>query len=225
MYIIFSDATGHSVEANSLEGLREKLVDFHLANRRDPQFGEFTDQYLAVHPYDESEKDGDEPTTTPRDLTSDLLIQLAGFVWDTPYTLIQLREYTTLEALATTVGYLFDVDSATAHELASSYFTQLKASQRRVLDAACIFKEDADAIIESIKTDRATGTLTTAELTAVANATLSYQQAMAHADDLRDKRDAAINAAVAAGATKASVARAAGVSKQAIAKILRRDSN
>ena len=53
-------------------------------------------------------------------------------------------------------------------------------------------------------------------------ASLSFQ---AHADDLRDKRDAAINAAVAAGATKASVARAAGVSKQAIAKILRRDSN
>lgn len=225
MYIIFSDATGHSVEADSLEGLRKQLVIFHLRNRRYPQFGDFTDQYLAVYLSDESEKDGDEPTITPRDLTSDLLIRFAGFVWDTPHALVQLREYTTLEALSTTVGYLFDVDSATAHDLASSYFTQLKASQRRVMDADCIFKEDADSIIESIKTDRATGTLTTAELTAVANATLSYRQAMAHADDLRDKRDAAINAAVAAGATKASVARAAGVSKQAIAKILRRDSN
>lgn len=223
MYIIYSDATGHSVEADSLEGLRLQLVDFHLANRRDPQFGEFTDQYLAVHPYDESEKDEDEPTITPRDLTVDILVRLARYVWNSPH--VQLREYTTLEALATTVGYMFDVDSATAHDLASSYFTQLEASQHRVLDAACIFKEDADTIIESIKTDRATGTLTTAELTAVANAALSYQQAMAHADDLRDKRDAAINAAVAAGATKASVARAAGVSKQAIDKILRRDSN
>ena len=225
MYIIYSDATGHSVESDSLEGLRLQLVVFHLRNRRYPQFGDFTDQYLAVYPSDESEKDGDEPAITPRDLTSDLLIQLAGFVWDTPYTLIQLREYTTLEALATTVGYLFNVDSATAHELASSYSTQLKASQRRVLNPTFIFKEDADSIIESIKTDRATGTLTTAELTAVANATLTYRQAMSHADDLRDKRDSAINAAVAAGATKASVARAAGVSKQAIAKILRRDSN
>lgn len=225
MYIIYSDATGYSVEADSLEGLRLQLVIFHLRNRRYPQFGDFTDQYLAIYPSDESEKDGDEPTITPRDLTPDLLIRFAGFVWETPHTLVQLSEYTTLEALATTVGYMFDVDSATAHELASSYFTQLKASQRRVMDADCIFKEDADSIIESIKTDRATGTLTTAELTAVANATLSYRQTMAHADDLRDKRDAAINAAVAAGATKASVARAAGVSKQAIAKILRRDSN
>lgn len=214
-----------SVESDSLEGLRKQLVIFHLRNRRDPQFGDFTDQYLAVYPSDESEKDRDEPSITPRDLTADLLIRFAGFVWETPYTHVQLREYTTLEALATTVGYLFDVDSATAHDLASSYFAQLEATQRRVLDADCIFKEDADSIIESIKTDRATGTLTTAELTAVATAALSYRQAMAHADDLRDKRDAAINAAVAAGATKASVARAAGVSKQAIAKILRRDSN
>ena len=39
---------------------------------------------------------------------------------------------------------------------------------------------------------------------------------------LRTRRDTAINAAVAAGASKAAVARVAGISKQAVAKVVRR---
>ena len=56
----------------------------------------------------------------------------------------------------------------------------------------------------------------------LATATAAYQDVQATADALRTRRDTAINAAVAAGASKAAVARVAGISKQAVAKVLRR---
>ena len=83
MYTLTSPK-GHELTGDTLEDLRHQLVDYHLENRRDPQFNDYADQYLAVYPYDESELDEDETPPAPRPLTPEILTGLAGLVWDTP---------------------------------------------------------------------------------------------------------------------------------------------
>lgn len=220
MYTLYSDAVGRSLHGTTLEELREQLVTFHLDNRVDAQFGDFIDQAHAVHPLDESELDEGETLPTPRPLTEDLLIQLARYVWDTPD--VELKETTDIGALAETLHYLWGMDIDIARATLRNHIDLCEKHLGKSIDEDTIDRRDADFLISSIKTARAAGELCEIEMTELATATAAYQDVQATADALRTRRDTAITAAVAAGASKAAVARVAGISKQAVAKVVRR---
>lgn len=84
MYTLTAPNKNFTLTGDTLEELREKLIDFHEENRRDPQYGDYIDQLHAVYPLDESELDYGESPITPRALTSEILCGLARLVWDTP---------------------------------------------------------------------------------------------------------------------------------------------
>lgn len=220
MYTIYSDFAGRSFDGDTLEDLRTKLVEFHFANRLDPQFGDFIDQYYAVYPLDESELDEGETVTEPRPLTKDLLIQLAQHIWDTPH--VELKESTDITALADTLHYLYDMDTAAARDILRDYIEQLENYEGRPIDEDEISRDDADFLIESVKSARTAGDLGSGQFAALEESARLYQRVAASADDLRSERDKAIMAALAAGASKAAVARATGISRQAVDKIVRR---
>lgn len=220
MYTLTSHTGGHLLHSDTLEELREHLVHFHFANRKDPQFGDFIDQAHAVYPLDESEIDEGDTVPEPRPLTEDLLIQLARHVWDTPD--VELEESTDIAALATTLHYLYDMDIPVARDILRTYIDQLRQYEGRPIDEDTISRDDADFLISSIKAARSAGELGEVEMAALATAGAAYRDAQDTAEYLRIRRDSAINAAVACGASKADVARAAGISKQAVAKIVLR---
>lgn len=225
MYTLYSDVVGRSLHGTTLEELREKLVNSHLANRRDPQFGDFIDQAHAVHPLDESELDEGETQPAPRPLTEDLLIRFARYIWDTPHVKLEdttTPTTTTLHALATTLHYLWGMDIDIARATLRNHIELHEKHTGKSIDENNIYRRDADFLISSIKTARAAGELCEIEMAELATATAAYQDVQATADALRTRRDTAINAAVSAGASKAAVARVAGISKQAVAKVLRR---
>lgn len=226
MYTLYSDFAGRILHGTTLEELREKLVNFHLANRRDPQFGDFIDQAHAVHPLDESELDEGETLPTPRLLTEDLLIRFARYIWDTPHVKLEdtttPTTTTTLRELATTLHYLWGMDIDIARATLRNHIELCEKHLGKSIDEDTIDRRDADFLISSIKTARAAGELCEIEMAELATATAAYQDVQTTADALRTRRDTAITAAVAAGASKAAVARVAGISKQAVAKVLRR---
>lgn len=225
MYTLYSDFAGRILHGTTLEELREKLVNSHLANRRDPQFGDFIDQAHAVHPLDESELDEGETLPTPRLLTEDLLIRFARYIWDTPHVKLEdttTPTTTTLRELADTLHYLWGMDIDIARATLRNHIDVCAKHTGKSIDEDNIARADADFLISSIKTARAAGELCEIEMAELATATAAYQDVQATADALRTRRDNAINAAVSAGASKSAVARVAGISKQAIAKIVRR---
>lgn len=221
MYTLTSHTGGHLLHSDTLEELRAHLVHFHFANRKDPQFGDFIDQARAVYPLDESEIDEGETVPKPRPLTEDLLIQLARYVWNTPDVELE-EESTDINALADTLHYLYGMNVTTARDILHDYIDQLRQYEGRPIDEDAISRDDADFLISSIKSARAAGELGGVEMAALATAGAAYREAQDTAEYLRVRRDEAINAAVACGVSKADVARAAGISKQAIAKIVRR---
>lgn len=220
MYILYSDATGRSLHGAALDELRNQLVDFHFVNRSNPQFGDFTDQIYAVYPLDESELDEGEIMPQPRPVTEDLLLGLARHVWDTPH--VELEETTTLRALSETLHYLYGMDIDIARATLRNHIELCEKNIGKSIDEDSITRKDADFLISSIKTARAAGELCESEMAKLATASAAYVDAQDSADELRARRDSAINAAVAAGASKSAVARVAGISKQAVGKIVRR---
>ena len=129
---------------------------------------------------------------------------------------------TDIDRLADTLHYLWGMDIDIARATLRNHIELHEKHTGKSIDEDTIARADADFLISSIKTARAAGELCEIEMAELATATAAYQDVQATADALRTRRDTAINAAVAAGASKAAVARVAGISKQAIAKIVRR---
>ena len=129
---------------------------------------------------------------------------------------------TDIGALADTLHYLWGMDIDIARATLRNHIDVCAKHTGKSIDEDNIARADADFLISSIKTARAAGELCEIEMAELATATAAYQDVQATADALRTRRDTAITAAVAAGASKAAVARVAGISKQAIAKIVRR---
>ncbi|OFP66500.1 hypothetical protein HMPREF2978_04785 [Corynebacterium sp. HMSC074C01] len=128
---------------------------------------------------------------------------------------------TTIDNLTETLHYMLDMDEDAAEDALRTYITQIEELEGRDIDEDEISEDDADFLIGAVKSARAAGDLGARQLAAVEEAATAYQDAADTADALRQERDKAIRAALAAGASKASVARAAGVSPQAISKMSR----
>lgn len=129
---------------------------------------------------------------------------------------------TTIDHLAETLHYMLDMDEDAAEDVLRIYITQIEELEGRDIDEDAISEDDADFLIGAVKSARAAGDLGSRQLAAVEDAATAYQDAAETADALRQERDTAIRAAIAAGASQATVARAAGVSKQAISKMVQR---
>ena len=212
--------TTHTITGDTLEDLRRQLIDYHEDNRRDPQYGDYTDQFHAVYPLDESELDEDETPTTPRPLTPEILKGLAKHIWDTPTVSLTEEKGTDIHRLAETLHYMLDMSTHAAEDALRTYITQIEELEDREIDEDEIAGEDADFLIGAVKSARNAGDLGNKELAALEEAAANYQHAADTAESLRQERDKAIRAAIAAGASKASVARAAGISPQAVGKMV-----
>ena len=127
---------------------------------------------------------------------------------------------TTIDNLAETLHYMLDMDTTAAEGALRTYITQIEELENREIDEDEITEEDADFLIGAVKSARNAGDLGNKELAALEEAATDYQHAADNADTLRQERDKAIRAAIAAGASKASVARAAGISPQAVGKMV-----
>ena len=99
---------------------------------------------------------------------------------------------TTIDNLAETLHYMLDMDTDAAEDTLRTYITQIEELEDRSIDEDEINEEDADFLIGAVKSAR-------------------------NAGDLGNKD----RAAIAAGASKASVARAAGISAQAVGKMVK----
>lgn len=129
---------------------------------------------------------------------------------------------TTIDNLAETLHYMLDMDTDAAEDALRTYITQLEELEGRAIDEDELSEDDADFLIGAVKSARNAGDLGQRQLATLEAAAADYQDAADTADALRSERDKAIRAAIAAGASQASVARAAGVSKQAISKMVQR---
>lgn len=127
---------------------------------------------------------------------------------------------TTIDNLAETLHYMLDMDTDAAEDALRTYITQIEELEDREIDENEISEDDADFLISAVKSARTAGDLGARQLAALEEAAADYQQAADTSDTLRQERDKAIRAAIAAGASKASVARAAGISAQAVGKMV-----
>lgn len=219
MYSLITPNKDLTLTGDTLEELRKKLVDFHEENRRDPQYGDYRDQFEAVYPRDESELDDDETPLAPRDLTPEILEGMARMVWDVPTVSLREEDGTGIHRLGDTLHYMLDMDTDAAVDALREYIGQMEDIDAREIDEDAICEQDADFLIGAVKSARAAGDLGQKEIFALEDAASEYQYAADNAESLRQVRDTAIRAALAAGATQAQVARAAGISRQAISKM------
>lgn len=219
MYTLTTPNKVFTLTGDTLEELREKLIDFHEENRHDPQYGDYLDQFEAVYPRDESELDDDEEPIVPRELTPEILEGMACMVWDVPTVSLREEDGTDIHRLGDTLHYMLDMDADAAVDILREYISQVEDIDAREIDEDAICEQDADFLIGAVKSARAAGDLGQKDLFALEDAASEYQYAVDIAESLRQVRDTAIRAALAAGATQAQVARAAGISRQAISKM------
>ncbi|EGT5788814.1 hypothetical protein HMPREF3148_04195 [Corynebacterium sp. HMSC05D08] len=128
---------------------------------------------------------------------------------------------TTIDNLSETLHYALDMSIDAAEDALRTYIAQIEKLEDRSIDEDEISKDDADFLIGAVKSARRAGDLGQKQLAALEEATADYQHATDTADALRDERDAAIRAAVHGGARVQDVATAAGISRQAVDKIIR----
>lgn len=126
---------------------------------------------------------------------------------------------TSIDRLAETLHYMLDMSDDAAKSALREYIRQLEDLEDTDIDEDAISNDDAEFLLQAVKSARAAGDLGMDELVAVEEATADYQAAKDNAIDLRHVRDTAIRRALAAGASKSSIARAAGVTPQLICRM------
>lgn len=222
MYSLITPNKDLTLTGDTLEELRKKLVDFHEENHHDPQYGDYLDQFEAVYPRDESELDDDEEPTVPRALTPEILEGMARMVWDVPTVSLREEDGTDIHRLGDTLHYMLDMDTDAAVDTLRTYIDQIEDIDGHSIDEDAICEQDADFLIGAVKSARAAGDLGHREMEHVEDCAAEYQDAADTAESLRQERDRAIKAALAAGASASHVARAAGITRQAVAKMTAR---
>ncbi|MBF9011272.1 hypothetical protein [Corynebacterium phoceense] len=221
MYTLITPNADRTITGGTLEDLRYKLIEYHESNRRDPQYGDYIDQFHAVYPLDESELDDGETPEPARPLTPEILKGLAKHIWDTPAVSLTEEKGTDITRLAETLHYMLDMDTTAAEDALRTYITQIEELESRSIDEDEIAEVDADFLIGAVKSARRTGDLGLRELDLISEATREMESQEDRLRAARAERDAAIRAAVHAGARIQDVATAAGISRQAVDKIIR----
>lgn len=128
---------------------------------------------------------------------------------------------TTLNRLAETLHHMLDMETAAAEETLRGYLQQIERTDGRTIDEDDIDENDADFLIGAVKAARRAGDLGGRALSDLEETAARYRAVLDNADAARAERDICIRKALHAGASQAAVARAAGLSRQAISKMAR----
>ncbi|MFS0294876.1 hypothetical protein ACL1CZ_11900 [Corynebacterium striatum] len=113
------------------------------------------------------------------------------------------------------------MDTTAAETIARTYLDQIEKLEDRSIDEDELTQDDFDFLLGAIDSARRAGDLGLHELDLVSDASLEMEAQEDRLRAARDERDAAIRAAVHAGARVQDVATAAGISRQAVDKIIR----
>ena len=124
---------------------------------------------------------------------------------------------TDITTLATRISEKFDVDQATALDLAETYIEQIEEIDDKTIDRDDITPADADFVLGAV--DAAQPATTIAPLDDLADAVQAHHDAERDLLAARSIRDQAIRAALAGGVSWEKVIAATGLSRGQIATI------
>ncbi|MFW9228530.1 hypothetical protein [Corynebacterium striatum] len=127
----------------------------------------------------------------------------------------------TLRDVAIAANAKHGIDTEAAEDIARTYLDQMDTEDRIERDEDDLTADDFDFLLGAIDSARRAGDLGLHELDLVSDASLEMEAQEDRLRAARDERDAAIRAAVHAGARVQDVATAAGISRQAVDKIIR----
>ncbi|PIS66223.1 hypothetical protein AZH46_00330 [Corynebacterium striatum] len=127
----------------------------------------------------------------------------------------------TLRDVAIAAHTKHGMDTEAAEDIARTYLDQMDAEDGIERDEDDLTADDFDFLLGAIDSARRAGDLGLRELDLVSDASLEMEAQEDRLRAARDERDAAIRAAVHAGARIQDVAAAAGISRQAVDKIIR----
>ncbi|MFS0294762.1 hypothetical protein ACL1CZ_11290 [Corynebacterium striatum] len=127
----------------------------------------------------------------------------------------------TLRDVAIAAHTKHGMDTTAAETIARTYLDQMDAEDGIERDEDELTQDDFDFLLGAIDSARRAGDLGLRELDLISEAALEMQSQEDRLRAARDERDAAIRAAVHAGARIQDVATAAGISRQAVDKIIR----
>lgn len=127
----------------------------------------------------------------------------------------------TLRDVAIAANAKHGIDTTAAEGIAHTYLDQIEKLEDRSIDEDELTQDDFDFLLGAIDSARRAGDLGLRELDLISDAALEMQSQEDRLRAARDERDAAIRAAVHAGARIQDVATAAGISRQAVDKIIR----
>ena len=113
------------------------------------------------------------------------------------------------------------MDIMAAEDIARTYLDQMDTEDGIERDEDELTQDDFDFLLGAIDSARRTGDLGLHELDLISDATREMESQEDRLRAARAERDAAIRAAVHAGARIQDVATAAGISRQAVDKIIR----
>ncbi|MFW9145977.1 hypothetical protein ACOJAK_11775 [Corynebacterium striatum] len=127
----------------------------------------------------------------------------------------------TLRDVAIAAHTKHGMDTEAAETIARTYLDQIEKLEDRSIDEDELTQDDFDFLLGAIDSARRAGDLGLRELDLISEAALEMQSQEDRLRAARDERDVAIRAAVHAGARVQDVATAAGISRQAVDKIIR----
>ena len=127
----------------------------------------------------------------------------------------------TLRDVAIAAHTKHGMDIMAAEDIARTYLDQMDTEDGIERDEDELTQDDFDFLLGAIDSARRAGDLGLRELDLIADATREMESQEDRLRAARAERDAAIRAAVHAGARIQDVATAAGISRQAVDKIIR----
>lgn len=127
----------------------------------------------------------------------------------------------TLRDVAIAAHTKHGMDTTAAETIARTYLDQMDTEDGIERDEDELTQDDFDFLLGAIDSARRAGDLGLHELDLISDAALEMEAQEDSLRAARDERDAAIRAAVHAGARIQDVATAAGISRQAVDKIIR----
>lgn len=127
----------------------------------------------------------------------------------------------TLRDVAIAAHTKHGMDTTAAETIARTYLDQMDTEDGIERDEDELTQDDFDFLLGAIDSARRAGDLGLRELDLISDAALEMASQEDSLRAARDERDATIRAAVHAGARVQDVATAAGISRQAVDKIIR----
>lgn len=122
--------------------------------------------------------------------------------------------------LVMTISHIIDMDDAAIGDALDTYISQLETLENRTIDRDEISDEDADFLIESVKSAHNAGDYGEQELAQLEALAQRADDLKTSYDAARDERNQAVRAAIRAGATVADVAAAGHLSKTGVRKLM-----